>query len=385
MQGGLIGEVATIESDRFAEAHGMRWRCVSFESPGVPQHYLRAAERLRPGPGAWDETIRGYLAAPNPINMLYPHPGECLVKVGQTQSNIRRNIRSLWGDLFLSKAGVGQGQIPFAQQLVTATHLASLFEPMDYTLSSHFSHPSNRPHHPTPPTRPAGTVIHVLAQWEQTWSHVAKCVGADALRIAGWVAVASLTGKALSRVTGAGRRHGDDDDGAAAAPLLPPPPQPVIASAIEGQPARGGRRMLMATGRAPPFAAMVPSVPPGAAIVPVIGMGGGGGGGGLAGTGDVLSRQQCLASAPADGAGTTMASTAAAAAAAALQGAATAAAGAAARGRVGDAVAAAATGAAQQTLRNVGVGAPLGALAGAGGGGGGYEAWMLDYHVLGGG
>jgi hypothetical protein len=54
----------------------MTWRCVSFESPGLPEHYHRVAARLRPGPGAWDDTIRAYLAAPNPINMLYPHVGE---------------------------------------------------------------------------------------------------------------------------------------------------------------------------------------------------------------------------------------------------------------------------------------------------------------------
>jgi hypothetical protein len=75
-QGGLISEAATVESVRFAEAHGMRWRCVSFESPGLPQHYMRAALRQRPEPGAWDDVIKGYLAAPNPINMLYPHLGE---------------------------------------------------------------------------------------------------------------------------------------------------------------------------------------------------------------------------------------------------------------------------------------------------------------------
>jgi hypothetical protein len=74
-QGGLIAECATIESTRFADAYGMAWRCVSFESPGVPQCYHQAALRMRPEPGAWDRAITSYLAAPNPINMLYPHLG----------------------------------------------------------------------------------------------------------------------------------------------------------------------------------------------------------------------------------------------------------------------------------------------------------------------
>ena len=74
--GGLIAEAATVDSARFAEAHGVAWRCVSFESPGLPEHYHRAAAAVRPGARAWDASITGYLAAPNPINMLYPHLGE---------------------------------------------------------------------------------------------------------------------------------------------------------------------------------------------------------------------------------------------------------------------------------------------------------------------
>lgn len=221
--GGLIAEAATVESARFADAHGVKWRCVSFESPGLPQHYLRAAAQLRPGPGAWDETIRGYLAAPNPINMLYPH---------------------------------------------------------------------------------LGTVVHVLAQWEQTWSHVAKCVGADALRIAGWVAVASLTGAAITRVTNGGgggaRRRQDDDDRGPGLPIQAPPqlarPQPVIASVAEGPPRGSGRVM---------FASMTASNP----NLLRLGNGAGGGGGSAladaagAAAGGGLSRQQCLAAHPLDGAG----------------------------------------------------------------------------------
>ncbi|KAI8467706.1 MAG: hypothetical protein J3K34DRAFT_480586 [Monoraphidium minutum] len=265
--GGLVAECATIESARFAAAYGMGWRCVSFESPGVPRHYHALAERLRPGPGAWEGAITGYLAAPNPINMLYPH---------------------------------------------------------------------------------LGTVVHVMSQWEQTWSHVARCIGADALRIAGWVAVASLTGAAINKVTG--RRGSDDDDDDR--PLALPPaatavalPQPVIASALEAGPARAGRAL---------------SALPIASATAANGL---------------LSRQSCLAvvppraaAAPAaalgGGEGSALVSAAAAAAAAALHGAASASAGAVARsGSVGGAVAAAASGAAQTALRHVGVGMPLGALA----------------------
>lgn len=67
----------------------MGWRCVSFESPGVPHAYMQAALRQRPEPGAWDEAITGYLAAPNPINMLYPHLGECCAHAG-----VRRFLRA---------------------------------------------------------------------------------------------------------------------------------------------------------------------------------------------------------------------------------------------------------------------------------------------------
>ncbi len=208
---------------------------------------------------------------------------------------------------------------------------------------------------PNQSTTPPGTVIHVLAQWDQTWSHVARCVGADALRIAGWVAVASLTGAAIGSVTGSRRR---DEDGAAEGERgsgTPPPAgavtarlQPVIAQALEGAAGAGGAgRVLLA--------------------LPTGGSGGD--------TGAMLSRQQCLANPgaprlagtppPTDGAA--LGSAAAAMTAAAIHGAASAAGRAATSGRVasvGGAVAAAAGGAAQHALRQIGVGLPLGTLAG---------------------
>ncbi|GBF94765.1 hypothetical protein Rsub_07648 [Raphidocelis subcapitata] len=269
--GGLIAEAATIESARFSDAHGMRWRCVSFESPGLPEAYHRSALRQRPAPGAWNGAIRGYLAAPNPINMLYPHCGE---------------------------------------------------------------------------------IIHVLAQWEQTWSHVARCVGADALRIAGWVAVASLTGSALQHVTGGGGRRRDDEERRSASPPAGGrAPQPVIASVLEGAAAAAGAAVTAGAGggaaRAP-RGSFVLSSTAGAA-------------------GELLTRQHCLAG-PASAAGgggeaAAIASSAAAAAAAAIQSAVGAAANA-GRATVSGTAIAAASGAAQHALRQVGVGLPLGTLAG---------------------
>jgi hypothetical protein len=34
--GGLLSEVATVESAGFAARHGAEWHCTSFESPGLP-------------------------------------------------------------------------------------------------------------------------------------------------------------------------------------------------------------------------------------------------------------------------------------------------------------------------------------------------------------
>lgn len=34
--GGLLAEVATVESAGFAARHGAEWQCTSFESPGLP-------------------------------------------------------------------------------------------------------------------------------------------------------------------------------------------------------------------------------------------------------------------------------------------------------------------------------------------------------------
>eukprot|EP00878_Enallax_costatus_P033687 GHUV01037232.1.p1 GENE.GHUV01037232.1~~GHUV01037232.1.p1 ORF type:complete len:180 (-),score=60.33 GHUV01037232.1:180-719(-) len=66
--GGLLAEVATVESFHFAARHGASWRCMSFESPGVPDFYHQAALRMA-AVEYWNEAITGYLAAPNPINM----------------------------------------------------------------------------------------------------------------------------------------------------------------------------------------------------------------------------------------------------------------------------------------------------------------------------
>lgn len=66
--GGLLAEVATVESYGFATTHGASWKCTSFESPGIPDFYHRSALRMA-GVEYWHEAITGYLAAPNPINM----------------------------------------------------------------------------------------------------------------------------------------------------------------------------------------------------------------------------------------------------------------------------------------------------------------------------
>jgi hypothetical protein len=66
--------VATVESHAFAAAHGADWHCTSFEGPGLPDLYHRAALRVAPVEH-WNNVVTSYLAAPNPINMLYEHLG----------------------------------------------------------------------------------------------------------------------------------------------------------------------------------------------------------------------------------------------------------------------------------------------------------------------
>lgn len=64
--GGLLAEVATVESAGFAAQHGMEWHCTSFESPGLPDLYYNSALRMHKD---WDDVCTSYLAAPNVINM----------------------------------------------------------------------------------------------------------------------------------------------------------------------------------------------------------------------------------------------------------------------------------------------------------------------------
>lgn len=66
--GGLLAEVATVESHSFAERHGLAWACTSFESPGLPDFYHAAALRIAPEQH-WRRAVTAYLAAPNVINM----------------------------------------------------------------------------------------------------------------------------------------------------------------------------------------------------------------------------------------------------------------------------------------------------------------------------
>eukprot|EP00879_Flechtneria_rotunda_P005162 GHRR01005444.1.p1 GENE.GHRR01005444.1~~GHRR01005444.1.p1 ORF type:complete len:797 (+),score=305.13 GHRR01005444.1:841-3231(+) len=116
--GGLLAEVVTVESCSFAAAHGITWRCTSFESPGLPELYHSAA--LRQAPKLyWDSIMTSYLAAPNAINMLYQH---------------------------------------------------------------------------------LGSVVHVVVPWEQTWSHVAKCVGADIARVTAWAIVGGMVVSTMQRL-----------------------------------------------------------------------------------------------------------------------------------------------------------------------------------------
>jgi hypothetical protein len=122
--GAFIAEAACIENDPFAAARGWSWRAVTFDGPGLPQPYADAALARRGGGAAarahWRASIRRYLAAPNPINMIYP------------QTSL-------------------------------------------------------------------GAVTHVLVPFEQTWSHVARCVVADAARVLGWAVAATVGVDAFGR------------------------------------------------------------------------------------------------------------------------------------------------------------------------------------------
>jgi len=123
--GAFVAEAATVENEPLAAAQGWTWRAVTFDGPGLPAAYADAALARRGGGAAarsyWRRAIRRYLAAPNPINMLYPQTG-----------------------------GIG-------------------------------------------------SVTHVLVPFEQTWSHVARCVAADAARVLGWAVAGTVGADALGR------------------------------------------------------------------------------------------------------------------------------------------------------------------------------------------
>ncbi|KAF6259218.1 hypothetical protein COO60DRAFT_1700957 [Scenedesmus sp. NREL 46B-D3] len=201
--GGLLAEVATIESHPFAAAHGADWHCTSFEGPGLPDLYHRAALRAAPAQH-WNDVITSYLAAPNPINMLYEH---------------------------------------------------------------------------------LGSVVHVVVPWEQTWSHVAKCVGADVARVTAWaivggmiiagaqqLAAAGTPAAAAGGAAGlAGRRQRDDDAAAAAGRRLSPGGLlQAIAGGGAGERlagnARAGRDAAAAVGRCSAQQALQAGLPAGGAL-----------------------------------------------------------------------------------------------------------------------
>jgi hypothetical protein len=125
--GSFLAEAVTVENDPLAQSRGWTWRSVSFDGPGLPQPYADAALARRGGGSSsrrhWRSAIHRYLAAPNPINMLYP------------QTSI-------------------------------------------------------------------GSVTHVLAPFELTWSHVARCVVADAARVLGWAVAATVGMDAFGRWRG---------------------------------------------------------------------------------------------------------------------------------------------------------------------------------------
>lgn len=45
-------------------------------------------------------------------------------------------------------------------------------------------------------------MIHVVVPWEQTWSHVAKCVGADVARVTAWAIVGGMVVAGLKQLSG---------------------------------------------------------------------------------------------------------------------------------------------------------------------------------------
>lgn len=61
-----------------------------------------------------------------------------------------------------------------------------------------------------------GRVVHVVVPWEQTWSHVAKCVGADVARVTAWVIVGGMVIAGMKQITGVRQQQQDDDSTAAA-------------------------------------------------------------------------------------------------------------------------------------------------------------------------
>lgn len=72
--GGFLAEVMTVLFSQQAALQNQAWTCRTFDSPGLPPTYVQQALSISP-PDHWKSIMTSYLAAPNPINMLYKHIG----------------------------------------------------------------------------------------------------------------------------------------------------------------------------------------------------------------------------------------------------------------------------------------------------------------------
>ncbi len=72
--GGFLAEAVCVGVQDLALRH-WQVRCTTFESTGLPPSYVDKALQRRPDLDYWKETMRTYLAVPNPINTLHKHLG----------------------------------------------------------------------------------------------------------------------------------------------------------------------------------------------------------------------------------------------------------------------------------------------------------------------
>jgi hypothetical protein len=65
--------------------------------------------------------------------------------------------------------------------------------------------------------RHLGKIVHVVVPWEQTWTYVAKCVGADVARVTAWAIIGGMALAGAKQLSVVACRHVEDEAASSAA------------------------------------------------------------------------------------------------------------------------------------------------------------------------